>query len=281
MEKIQSAIAKARADRAMAPGAQAASSAAQTMPSQTPPAISAPAIIAVETQWAALEEFQPDADLLRRNRILAHGGGPEAVTFDMMRTRVLQQMRANNWRRLGITSPGMECGKTTTCLNLAFSLARQADQRTVVAEVDLRRPSMSRTLGFQRPHSFASVLEGGAVFQDQALRYGNNLCFATNSTASRNSAELLQNPHVGTALAEIEAQYQPTLMIFDLPPMLVSDDVMAFIGQVDCVLLIAAAEKTTIQEVDICERDLAAHTNVMGVVLNKCRYLDKSYGYYA
>jgi hypothetical protein len=28
----------------------------------------------------------------------------------------------------------------------------------------------------------------------------------------------------------------------------------------------------------VCERDLASQTNVMGVLLNKCRYLDKESG---
>jgi hypothetical protein len=50
---------------------------------------------------------------------------------------------------------------------------------------------------------------------------------------------------------------------------------------VDCALLVAAAGSTTIAQVDACERDIAAHTNVLGVTLNKCRYLDKdqAYGY--
>ena len=68
-------------------------------------------------------------------------------------------------------------------------------------------------------------------------------------------------------------------MIFDMPPLLVGDDALAFIGHVDCVLLVAAAETTTIKEIDTCERELAAHTNVLGVVLNKCRYPDRHYGY--
>jgi len=64
--------------------------------------------------------------------------------------------------------------------------------------------------------------------------------------------------------------------------MLVTDDMMAFAGEVDCVLLVAAAEASTIKEVDTCERELAAQTNVLGVVLNKCRYTDRGagYGYY-
>ena len=45
------------------------------------------------------------------------------------------------------------------------------------------------------------------------------------------------------------------------------------------VLLVAAAETTTIKEVDACERELASQTNVMGVVLNKCRYMDDTQGY--
>ena len=52
----------------------------------------------------------------------------------------------------------------------------------------------------------------------------------------------------------------------------------------DCALIIAAAESTTISEIDRCERDLAGRTNVVGVVLNKARYMEKSdgygYGYY-
>ena len=45
------------------------------------------------------------------------------------------------------------------------------------------------------------------------------------------------------------------------------------------LLLIAAAEKTTIKEIDACERELSSQTNVMGVVLNKCRYMGEDYGY--
>jgi len=61
--------------------------------------------------------------------------------------------------------------------------------------------------------------------------------------------------------------------------MLVSDDAMAVMGQIDCVLIIAAAESTTIKEIDRCERELATQTNVLGVVLNKCRYMEEGYGY--
>ena len=63
-----------------------------------------------------------------------------------------------------------------------------------------------------------------------------------------------------------------------VPPMLVNDDTLAFLHNVDAAMLVAAAGSTTISEIDACERELAAHTSVMGVVLNKCRYTGRDYG---
>ncbi len=273
MEKIQSAIAKARAERAGFP---------QT---GTPPlrtGVFAPAprkADALAEAWEAIPVVTLNVRQMERNRIVAFEGGRAATGIDMLRTRVLQQMRANGWHRLAITSPSADCGKSTVALNLAISLARQPDLRTLLLELDLRRPSLAKMLGVSRDISFAKVLEGTQKFEQNVVRHGDNLAISTNPGAIRNPAELLNGPHVTTVLADIEARYDPALMIFDMSPMLVSDDTMAFAGQVDCVLLVAAAEATTIEEIDQCERELAAQTNVMGVILNKCRYMGAEYGY--
>lgn len=235
--------------------------------------------LAQAAAWTALPELHPDPLLLERNLVVSFGGGGPAVTFDVMRTKVLQTMRANKWRRLAITSPGAASGKTTTCLNLAFSLGRQPDLRSIVIEADLRRPAMARILGLKTPHQFATVLQGHGPAGGHLLRHGPNLAFGTTETAVPNPAELLHSALIGDVLAGIEAEYAPDLMIFDMPPMQVSDDAIGFMGHVDCVLLIAAAGSTTVAEVDRCEQELAAQTNVMGVVLNKCRYLDMPQGY--
>jgi len=56
--------------------------------------------------------------------------------------------------------------------------------------------------------------------------------------------------------------------------MLVSDDALAYLDQVDCALMVAAAEETTVAEIEKCGKDLAMRTQVLGVVLNKCRYME-------
>ncbi|MCF8486645.1 MAG: CpsD/CapB family tyrosine-protein kinase [Rhodobacteraceae bacterium] len=273
MERIQEAIAKARATRDATPAP-----AARVAPTAMEPSLDSTQV-GVTAAWGALSPLVIPQKLATKGRIVTISGGKEATAFDAMRTKVIQQMRANNWRRLAITSPAAGCGKTTISLNLAFSLARQPDLRSILVELDLRRPSIAQTLQFKPKAGFSQVLEGRSTFADCAVGFGNNLAIAANTGPVRNAAEMLQSSATPVCLAEIEATYAPDIMIFDMPPMLVTDDAMAFAGQVDCVLLVAAAESTTIKEVDTCEREIASQTNVMGVILNKCRYMGQEYGY--
>lgn len=307
MEKIQHAIAKARELREaqqQADGAAAATVAPAPAAPSTPvparflsaptepakpaaPAAQGPAAdpaetaLSLEQRWIGLPEVQVSARRLRRNRIMTGMGGKDSAEFDMIRTRIIQAQKANGWRRIAITSPNPSSGKSTLVLNLAFSFARQPEQRALIAEVDLRRPSLAKTLGVKQGYNFASVLGGGGAFEDNSFRVGKNLIFSTNEKPSRNSAELLQSDRTDAALQMIDDRYAPTVTIFDMPPMLVGDDAISFLPKVDAAILIVAAEQTTKKQIDLCEREIASQTNVLGIVLNKCRYMDRdrSYGY--
>lgn len=284
MDKIQAAIAKARAARNGFVNTGAKPKSSSEMSQRRIDGRSR--ILRMDTQtidrsviWQPLATFAPSVRQMARHRIVTSDtqshNASGAAAFDILRTKVLQQMRTNGWKRLAITSPGSDCGKTTVAMNLAFSFSKQPEINTIVAEMDMRRPSMAKILGLSGNTGFAAVLDGQADFADAAMRPRNNLAFGLNYERTRNPSELLQSSRVGRILGSIEERFMPDLTIFDMPPMLHSDDTMAFMGQVDCVLLVAAAESTSLREVDICESDLAAQTNVMGVLLNKCRYIDK------
>jgi Mrp family chromosome partitioning ATPase len=276
MERIQAAIQKAKERRGepVAPGLLPPG-AAPRLAGRTGPGR------AVGPAWAGLEAFEPDPRLLAKNRVVTFADvEPTHVTFDMMRTKVLRAMRQNGWTSLGVTSPTPGCGKTTTTLNLGFSLAHQPDVRTVLVDLDLRRPAVAKQLGLTRPQSMASVLQGTRDVAENFVRYGDNLAIGTNATGVRSSSELLLNAATAGGVAAVRAAFLPDVILWDLPPMLSSDDVMAFVPHLDCVLLVAAAEQTRLDEVDKCEQELAEQTNVLGVVLNKCRYMGEDYGYY-
>lgn len=277
MEKIQSAIAKARAQRA-------GQSEAPLQPAPAAPArahVTAPAQDS-DAAWDALASADLSLRRLRAQRIVTLDRNREAAEFDKLRTRMLQQMQANNWRRVAITSPGPASGKSTIILNLGFSLSRQSRSRTVICEMDLRRPSLRKITGLKTERDFVEVVNGNAPFADHALRLKPNLAVGMAQSPVSMPAELLQDAKLGTILNEIEATYDPTIMMFDMPPFQVSDDMMAFADKVDCVMIVAAAEKTKMPELDACEREISNVTNVLGIVLNKCRYTssESSYDYY-
>ncbi|WP_306114902.1 MULTISPECIES: CpsD/CapB family tyrosine-protein kinase [unclassified Roseovarius] len=281
MERIQSALNKARKARqeqrenqnreAAAP----ASESTQDAPLETYVIPKDMSVASREEVWKRIPAFHPKEKQLASSRIVAYRSSHDSVPYDVMRTKLLHQMRANKWSRVAIVSPSQGAGKTLTCVNLAFSLARQTNFFAALIELDMRRPALAKALKINDDCQFSRVLSGEDPAEMHLRRYGKNLFFGCNKNTVRNPAELLQGANAGKVVDEIEAQFQPDIMVFDTPPVFAGDDTLAFLDQVDCVLLVAEAEKSTIEEIDKCEQELAARTNVLGVVLNKCRYLSK------
>ena len=67
-------------------------------------------------------------------------------------------------------------------------------------------------------------------------------------------------------------------MILDMPPMLLSDEVITLLPQIDCVLLVAASGLTTTSEISECNRHLQS-ANVVRLVLNKVPRIEHQYYY--
>jgi MinD-like ATPase involved in chromosome partitioning or flagellar assembly len=105
-----------------------------------------------------------------------------------------------------------------TTANLAFCLARQPDIRTIAFDFDLRRIGLTKALGQRPDHNMADVLEGRVPFHDHALRYDNGLAFGLNNGPVRHSSEILQGRKTAEILDAIEEEFEPDIMLFDLPP---------------------------------------------------------------
>lgn len=279
MERLQAAIEKARAQREGAVLAPQRADRGADPATAAPVAASAPG--GVDELWAALRPLDAEGLRLQSRQLVTLQPGAPSAPFDILRTRMLQQAQANGWKRIAVTSPHSGCGKTMTTANLAFSFGRQAEQRTLVIDFDMRRGTLAKTLGQSPAHTMGDVLEGRISFSDHALRYGQNVAFGLNGGTVKNPSELLQSSATRDALAAIEAAWQPDLMLFDVPPLRATDDSIGFLRQVDAAIIIVAAEETPMSQIDVAERQVAELTNVMGIVLNKCRIMDGDYGYEA
>jgi Mrp family chromosome partitioning ATPase len=220
--------------------------------------------------WLALEEITLDPRTLRRERIVTRDkSDPAHIAFDALRTRLLKALHDNRWSRVAITSPTKGCGKTMVACNLAFSLARQPETRCVLVDLDMRMPQLAGRLGQRDAHAVEPYLLGEVGPRDYFRRAGANLAIGFNTARVWNAAELVQSRRVAATLAASWELFRPNVVLFDMPPMLTSDDVLAFLPNVDGVLLVVGGGETKAGEIEECERLMAEHTNFLGVVLNK------------
>lgn len=281
MEKLQVAIEQARQRRAGSePAEPQAKKPAPT--TQTTPKVDrkrqSPRLLpsGLTERWDALKSFRLPSSHGDARRIVAHTPGPEAAHYDILRTKLLIELRKNAWRRVAITSPTVGCGKTTTAANLALSISRQGDLRTALIDLDLRRPGIARVFGYTPEEDVTAFLGGTRTFEEVAVTLNHNLAIAMARTPQSDPTQLLAGDQVGDLLNAIDEEFAPDVMIFDLPPLLAGDDARAFLRHADCAMLMAQAEKTTAQQIDISEREIAEQTNMLGVVLNRCRFEEAS-----
>jgi Mrp family chromosome partitioning ATPase len=231
-------------------------------------------------RWNELAEIKMNAWRLARHRIVAATRAHDThLAIDVLRTKLMGMIRQNGWKTLGITSPRGGSGKTTLALNLAFSFAWQADFRVGLLDLNLRRPKISRVLHCEQSHDIEGFLRGYRSMPQSIIRHRNNLVVATNALPVPQPAELLMECVPGTAISGMREMLGLDLILYDLPPMLASDDALAVLPGVDAMLLVAAAGETTTRELDICERELSRPGKLAGIVLNKCRFLPERFGY--
>lgn len=268
MEKLQAALEKARQSRT-----------GLSTPSRAGPDPAKAQSKLPDTcleRWQALTPFEVQESRLIRHRVVTRLAGKAATPFDILRTKTLLQMRQNGWKRLAITSPMPNSGKTTTACNLALGLGRQSDLRSILFDLDLRDPSVHDFFETRPPYGIGDVLTGAVPFEKQALRYGENVAFSMAQQPETDPTRILLSEEAVVAIDGIEAAYQPDLMIFDLPSVLVNDDTRAFLKNADCALIVIRADTTQYDHFESCRREIAQHTNVLGVVLNAYRYDKRS-----
>lgn len=245
-------------------------------PPRTPRRIGADA----DRLWSELEPLELDSKHLTDNRIITFDKtDPTYIAFDVLRTRIMRVFQKHGWTRLGITSPTKGCGKTFVAANLGLSMARSAVHRTILMDMDLRLPSMARTLGVRRPEKIRWFLDGGVPPEKYLRLVGENLAIGLNRERVRDSAEVILDPTTSEVLEDMQVSMKPDIMIYDLPPVLSCDDVIGFLPQLDSVLLVVSGDQSKPEDVTECER-LLAETNILGVLLNKAEDVESiKYGY--
>jgi capsular exopolysaccharide synthesis family protein len=218
---------------------------------------------------------------LKKNRIVAFDkSDPKSLSFDLLRTHVLQKMEENGWRTLAITSPTPESGKSVIAINLTMSIAQQTNKTSMLVDFDLRRPKIGTYLGISMEKSLNQLLDGSAELPDVLVNPGiSRMVVLPTKHPVRKSSETLSSKQIANLIKELRERYASRIVIFDLPPVLVADDVMALMPHIDCVLMVVANGMSTRKEIEDSLRIIPA-TKLLGTILNKAEIETMPYYYY-
>lgn len=228
--------------------------------------------------WDSLRSYELNRGHLARNRIVAAAPRhPAAGAIDLLRTRILNAAELRGWRHIGITSPDRNCGKTFLSANLGVSLSRQKHLRTLLFDMDLRNPSLSRVLGLPRTGALLPALEGREALLDRALRLSENFAVVSNEMVTDGAAEILRSSTTVRVLAHALEQLRPDIALYDLPPALVCDDVLSFKHRLDALVLVVHGGHSTPKQIRSFEALMANEIPILATVLNEAEGTNTSH----
>ncbi|MCX7088061.1 MAG: polysaccharide biosynthesis tyrosine autokinase [Methylococcales bacterium] len=211
-----------------------------------------------------------DRQVLLDNRVVAAiEDDPRADVFRILRTKVLQRMRANNATVLAITSPTKGVGKSFVAVNLAASIAMDSNYSVLLVDMDLRRPSVHQYFGLTPKFGLSDYCLDNKPVAELLINPGiKSLVILPAGKPTKRSSELLSSAKMLAFSEELKCRYPNRIVIIDLPPLLLTDDAMAFMANVDACILVAAEGQTNKEELER-SLQLIDKKKYLGTILNK------------
>lgn len=262
VERIQKALELARASR------QARKGNAQS--GQASRSDSSPNQDGLRVVYTQTQRYEPLVSELRDKRlVIGEESTPHTDAYKMLRTQVLQRLRANGWNSLAIVSPNGGAGKSLTAANLAISLAREVRHTVLLVDVNLRQPALHELFGYPAAAGLSEYLTQDIALGSLLFSPGiERLVVLPGGAPVTNSSEMLSSPRMKRLVTELKTRYPERIVLFDLPAALAGDDVLAFSPHVEACLFVTEEGRTNRDDLERTVDLLHAIPN-LGVVLNK------------
>lgn len=189
-------------------------------------------------------------------------------SYRALRTAILLSASGSPPRVMLVTSALPQEGKTTTSINTAVTLA-QKGARVLLVDADLRRPSIHKVFGLKPKVGLSTVLTGTSSLEAAVTCVPQlpNLYLLPAGPVPPHPAELLGSNLMKQLVRQWRQDYDH--VIFDTPPALSVTDSILLSVDMDAVVLVIRAGKTTKAALRRT-RELLNQVNarVLGVVVN-------------
>ncbi|MGA9473817.1 MAG: CpsD/CapB family tyrosine-protein kinase [Terriglobales bacterium] len=161
-----------------------------------------------------------------------------AEKFRFLAVRLRQLRQSRPLKRILITSSVPQEGKSTVAANLACTLARRTNQRTLLLDGDLRRPSVANLFGLGHVPGICEWLQGDSGPAESIYHLEDaGLWILPAGSTPRNALELMQSGRLSALMDQLTAWFD--WIVIDTPPVLPLADTSVWMRLADGVLLVA------------------------------------------
>jgi capsular exopolysaccharide synthesis family protein len=218
--------------------------------------------------------IRPEARLI----YFTDGTSRAADRLRLLRMQLHEFWKSGKLRKLLVTSPLPNDGKTTIALNLATALAEHEGRKVLLIEADLHHCPLVEELGLVPAGGLAQCLEDRSD-PIAALRYIKPLGWylLPAGRAAGNPTVLLQTERLPIILEQLAPLFD--CIVIDSPPVLPLTDSLTLKKCTDASLLVTRAGRTSQDALDEAIA-LLGKQHVLGIILNGVEGLDRAYSKY-
>lgn len=214
--------------------------------------------------------------------VVADAQGAVAESFRHLVLRLRRELERRQGHSLAVVSALRAEGKTTIACNLALAFASIGQGRSVaLVDLDLRRPSVARSLGISDSVGIEEVLRGERGLREACVsveKPGLDTYLVREPQADAH--ELLARPEFDVLLRELSRRYEVT--VIDTPPVLLVPDATMIVERVDAAVAVARSGRTSKRGFEYMQ-EILPPGRMIGSILNEGSLPTRSrhYGYYA
>jgi protein-tyrosine kinase len=185
-----------------------------------------------------------------------------------------------NGKRIMVTSAFPGEGKSFCAINLAMSIAAERDQKVLLVDADVARPSIPRELGISAEAGLMDwLIDGKLDVADLVLATNvDKLSILPAGRRHQSATELLASTSMSRLLEQISSRYPDRICIFDSPPLLVTTEARVLASYMGQIVMVVEAGRTP-RDIVMEALSTIESNEVIGLVLNKAKKIETS-GYY-
>lgn len=201
-----------------------------------------------------------------------------AEKFRFLAVRLRQIQHSRPMKKVLVTSTIPQEGKSTVAANLACTLARRAQQKTLLIEGDLRRPSLGTSFGLGAVPGLCQWLQGeGGPEKSIYHLEGTGLWILPAGSSPKNPLELMQAGRLAAIMDQLTNWFD--WVVIDSPPILPLADTSIWSRLADGILLVTRQGTTQRKHL---QRGLEAldQTKIIGALINNSSTVAHSDYYY-